>query len=140
MSTPGRRARNRCEIVTIWWRDIPTQVNGVNGTLIEKYQLSHRFLWSAQRAAKKADLMDAHSFTEQSRRTSVPFDPASSDLLATVMAEAAQLEELYDDDRLTRLVEAGGLASDAAPYARPRLRIVPPGETTGRSSRDSTLT
>jgi Virulence factor len=126
MSTPGRRARNRCEVVTIWWRDIPTQVNGVNGSQIEKYQLSHRFLWSAQRAAKKADLMDAHSFTEQSRRTAVTFDPSSGDLFAAVEAEAARLEDLYDDDKLTTLVEAGGLAADAAPQPRPRLRIVAP--------------
>jgi Virulence factor len=132
MSTPGRRARNRCEVVTIWWRDIPTQVNGVNGSQIEKYQLSHRFLWSAQRAAKKADLMDAHSFTEQSRRTAVTFDPASGDLLAAVEAEAARLEDLYDDDKLTILVEAGGLAVDAAPQPRPRLRIVAPQETSQR--------
>ena len=119
-----RRERNRCEIVTIWWRDIPTQVNGVNGAQIEKYQLSHRFLWSAQRAAKKADLMDAHSFTEQSRRTAVPFDPASGKLLDVVWAEAARLEALYDDDRLAALVEAGGLASHAAAHPRPRLRII----------------
>ena len=127
MSPPNRRVRNRCEIVTIWWRDIPTQVNGVNGAQIEKYQLSHRFLWSAQRAAKKADLMDAHSFTEQSRRTSVPLDPSSGELLDLVWAEAARLEALYDNVRLAALVEAGGLAAYAPEHPRPRLRIVKPG-------------
>jgi hypothetical protein len=125
---PSRRSRNRSEIVTIWWRDIPTQVNGINGTQIDKQPLSHRFLWAAQRAAKKADLMDSHSFTRQTRRTAVPFDPSSGELSEVAALEAQRLELLYSDDLLTRLVEAGGLAENAPTTARPRLRIVRPGE------------
>jgi hypothetical protein len=123
-SEPIRRSRNRSEIVTIWWRDIPTQVNGISGTQIAKQPLSHRFLWAAQRAAKKADLMDSHAFTRQTRRTTVGFDPSKDNLAETVATEAQRLELEYSDDLLTRLVEAGGLAKDAPPSARPRLRIV----------------
>jgi Virulence factor len=121
-----RRSRNRSEIVTIWWRDIPTQVNGVSGAQIEKQPLSHRFLWAAQRAAKKADLMDSHSFTRQTRRTSAPFEPSDGALADVVAHEAERLELHYTDDLLTRLVEAGGLAENTAPFPRPRLRIVRP--------------
>lgn len=121
---PSRRPRNRSEIVIIWWRDIPTQVNGVNGTQIEKQPLSHRFLWSAQRAAKKADLLDSHAFTRQTRRTSTPIDPSNTNLGELVALEAQRLELLYTDDLLTRLVEAGGLAKNTATAPRPRLRVV----------------
>jgi Virulence factor len=124
MSTSKRRPRSRSEIVTIWWRDIPTQVNGVNGAQIEKCQLSHRFLWAAQRAAKKADLMDSHSFTAQTRRTETKFDPSSGELHDIVWAEAARIEGLYDDQRLAALVEAGGIAANAPAHPRPRLRII----------------
>lgn len=120
----SRRSRNRSEIVTIWWRDIPTQVNGISGAQIDKQPLSHRFLWAAQRAAKKADLMDSHSFTRQTRRTSTPFDPSAGELAEVVALEAQRLELHYSDDLLTRLVEAGGQAKDTTPTARPRLRIV----------------
>ncbi len=120
----SRRSRNRSEIVTIWWRDIPTQVNGVSGTQIDKQPLSHRFLWAAQRAAKKADLMDSHSFTRQTRRTSTPFEATDGNLGDVVALEAQRLELHYSDDLLVRLVEAGGLAKDTAPTSRPRLRIV----------------
>jgi Virulence factor len=124
----SRRSRNRSEIVTIWWRDIPTQVNGINGTQIDKQPLSHRFLWAAQRAAKKADLMDSHSFTRQTHRTSAPFDPSAGMLSEVAAREAQRLELLYTDDLLTRLVEAGGLAENTQATSRPRLRIVPPSE------------
>ena len=124
-----RRSRNRSEVVTIWWRDIPTQVNGLSGTQIEKQPLSHRFLWAAQRAAKKADLLDSHSFTRQTRRTSTPFDPAEGSLSDAVLLEAHRLESHYTDDLLTRLVEAGGLAKNTAAQARPRLRVVLPTDT-----------
>lgn len=124
----SRRSRNRSEIVTIWWRDIPTQVNGVSGTQIDKQPLSHRFLWAAQRAAKKADLMDSHSFTRQTRRTSTPFEATDGNLADVVALEAQRLELQYSDDLLVRLVEAGGLAKDTAPISRPRLRIVRAGD------------
>ena len=126
MPESPRRSRNRSEIVTIWWRDIPTQVNGVDGAQIEKHQLSHRFLWSAQRAAKKADLMDAHTFTEQLRRTTRKFDPSDGELSAVVASEAARLEALYDDDRLTTLVESGGIAANAPDRPRKRITLVKP--------------
>jgi hypothetical protein len=125
----SRRSRNRSEIVTIWWRDIPTHVNGLSGPLIEKQPLSHRFLWAAQRAAKKADLLDSHAFTRQTRRTSTPFDPVDGNLSDVVSLEAQRLELHYTDDLLTRLVEAGGLAKDTAAFARPRLRVVRHTET-----------
>jgi Virulence factor len=125
----SRRSRNRSEIVTIWWRDIPTQVNGLSGPQIEKQPLSHRFLWAAQRAAKKADLLDSHAFTRQTRRTSTPFDPVDDSLSDAVSLEAQRLELHYTDDLLTRLVEAGGLAKNTAAVARPRLRVVPQAET-----------
>jgi Virulence factor len=125
----SRRSRNRSEVVTIWWRDIPTQVNGLSGTQIEKQPLSHRFLWAAQRAAKKADLLDSHAFTRQTRRTSTPFDPLDGSLDEVVSLEAQRLELLYTDDLLTRLVEAGGLAKNTALTARPRLRVVRQTET-----------
>jgi Virulence factor len=124
----SRRLRNRSEIVTIWWRDIPTQVNGIHGTQIDKQPLSHRFLWAAQRAAKKADLMDSHSFTRQTRRTSAPFDPSAGVLSEVAAREAQRLEMLYTDDLLTRLVEAGGLAENTQATSRPRLHIVRPSE------------
>jgi hypothetical protein len=136
-SKSSRRPRNRSELVTIWWRDIPTQVNAVFGVQIEKQPLSHRFLWSAQRAAKKADLLDSHAFTRQTRRTSTLIDPSTTNLGELVALEAQRLELLYTDDLLTRLVEAGGLAKDTATAARPRLRVVREVETPTETATDT---
>lgn len=104
----NRRLRQGPLVVTIWWRDIPAQVNGQDGTRREQVELPPRFRWAIERAAKRGGLTDVHEFTRQWRRTSVPGE-AGVDLGEAVRAAAARLVADHPEERLRYLVRTGGL-------------------------------
>jgi hypothetical protein len=121
-----RRDRRHPAVITIWWRDIPAQVNGLGGAQREQVLLPWRFQWAIECAAKKADLTDVHEFTKQWRRTEITWDGDITDpreLAQAARATAAQLEAAYDQPRLDVLVLSGGveLPADSAPLIRPRV-------------------
>jgi hypothetical protein len=109
----SRRRRGATpEMVTIYWRDIPAQVNAGQGREKAQAMLSPRFQHAIDRAAGVAGLTDTHSYVQEWRRETGPVD---GDLQAAAEAEAQRLEELYDRDRLEALVAAGGvMAPDPA--------------------------
>jgi hypothetical protein len=109
-----RRARQGPVLVTIWWRDIPAQVNAQDGSRREQRILPRRFQWAIERAAKRADLTDVHDFTAQWRRTE---QPCPGDLLAAAMAEAGRLEAAHPEERLRSLIRSGGV--DGGPELAP---------------------
>ena len=104
----SRRERRGGEIVTIWWRDIPAQVNGQHGARREQNELPPRFRWAIERAAKRAGLTDVHEFTHQWRRTSEPC-PDGVDIADAAQAVAVRLVADHPEDRLRHLVRTGGL-------------------------------
>jgi Virulence factor len=120
-----RRERRRPAIITIWWRDIPAQVNGQAGVQREQAILPWRFQWAIECAAKKADLTDVHEFTKQWRRSEVPWDGNLDELAAGTQAAAASLDDAYDQGRLEVLVLSGGaeLPVDVAPTRRQRVIV-----------------
>lgn len=101
--------RERATLVTIYWRDIPAQVNAQIGRDRTQLLMPARFQRAVDRAKRKAQIYTADEDIAQWRRESRPF--------AGAPAEAAQaavdgLVAAYDADRLRRLVYAAGIEAD----------------------------
>jgi Virulence factor len=94
------------KLVTIFWRDIPAQVNAQEGRIKHQLLLSARFQRATQRAAVVSRQKNAHDFVKHWRRTD---RPCGDDLKAEAAAEATRLEAAYPPERLAALVEAGGV-------------------------------
>jgi hypothetical protein len=100
------------QLTIVYWRDIPAQVIVKAGRQVAKRQLTERFEKAIDRAAMKAKLRDTDSYLAEWRRAE-PVE-CGSDLEAEAVAAAARLEADYPDDRLDRLVAAGGLQEKAS--------------------------
>lgn len=94
------------QIVTLYWRDIPSQVTAKAGRRQAKVLLPERFQEAIDRAAMRAKLRDSDSYLEHWRRGE-PQD-CGDDLEAEAARVAAGIEATYDDPRLKALVERGG--------------------------------
>lgn len=101
----NRRARARDEVITIWWRDIPAQVNGGS----EKRPLDDRFQRAIDRAAVVAGLAGAHDYTLQWRREAAQSD---GPLDVAVARRATELDTAYPQARLDALARRGGVDTD----------------------------
>ncbi|SMF17729.1 Virulence factor [Tistlia consotensis] len=98
------------QIVTVFWRDIPSQVTAKAGRKQAKVLLPERFQEAIDRAAMRGKLRDTDSYLEHWRR-GAPQD-CGEDLEAEAARVAAEIEAAYDDQRLRALVESGGAESD----------------------------
>ncbi|MEZ5340393.1 MAG: virulence factor [Acidimicrobiales bacterium] len=96
------------QLITIWWRDIPAQVNAQHGRSREKRILDDRFQVAIDRAAMVAGITTTDAYVQEWRRTTVPL---TGDLVDAVDTEVARLDDVYDAARLKILVEAGGVAA-----------------------------
>jgi hypothetical protein len=106
----GRHA-TRSEVVTIWWRDIPAQVNGRAGDVRHQIVLSAKFQRAIDRAKRKANIYTADDDVAQWRRTAEPCPPGT-DVVAAATARAARLEAEHTRDELGRLAYVGGWIGD----------------------------
>lgn len=107
-----RRSRTgAAEVVTIYWRDIPAQVNGQAGRERHQVLLSAKFQRAVDRAKRKAHVYTAEEDIAQWRRVSSPFD---GDVAAEAERIAAELEASYTREYLGRLAYAGGFVADMA--------------------------
>ena len=97
--------RSKDEIVLILWRDIPAQINGKLGEDKHGVVLPHRFQKAIDRAAMVAGKKTAQEYVGEWRRTSYP---VAADLVATVEATAASIEQEFTNERLHTLVDNGG--------------------------------
>ena len=100
-----RRRGGGPQLVTIYWRDIPAQVNASSDDGKHQAMLSPRFQHAIDRAAGVAGLTDTDSYVQQWRRVSTPFE---GDPTTAADDEAARLEAVFDRDRLEDLVAMGG--------------------------------
>ena len=96
------------QLIVVYWRDIPAQVIVKRGRVTAKRQLTERFEKAIDRAAMRANLRDTDSYLAEWRRAD-PVD-CGEDLEAEAAAAAERLEAEYDEARLTRLVDKGGVA------------------------------
>ena len=99
---------NEAQLVIIYWRDIPAQVNAQAGRTRAQAPLSPRFQRAIDRAAMVAGLTNSHDYVTQWRRVA---RQCLGDLETSARAESERLEALYDDVRLRALAESGGLES-----------------------------
>lgn len=94
------------QIVTLYWRDIPSQVIAKAGRKQAKVLLPERFQEAIDRAAMRAKLRDSDGYLEHWRR-GAPQD-CGEDLEAEAARVAAEVETAFDEARLKALVESGG--------------------------------
>lgn len=96
----------RNQLVVIYWRDIPAQVNAQAGRQRQQVILGERFQQAIDRAAMVAGKKTANEYVAEWRRESAP---CGVDLAAAAQTEADRLDREYSPERLSRLVESGGL-------------------------------
>lgn len=95
------------KLITIFWRDIPSQVVAKRGRTSAKVALSERFQKAIDRAAMRAGKGSSDAYLADWRR-----EPRAcgDDLEAEAQAAAERLEADFSDDELERMVKAGGVA------------------------------
>jgi hypothetical protein len=103
------RRGGAAQVVTIYWRDIPAQVNGQSGRERHQVVLSAKFQRAIDRAKRKAKIYTAEEDIAQWRRESTSCD---GDVIAAAEAAAARIESENTREYLGRLAYAGGRAAD----------------------------
>ena len=101
------RRRSANQLVIIYWRDIPTHVNGVAGRDKHQFPMKKRFETAVDRAAMKAGLTEASNYIGEVRRET---RPAGDDPAAEAEALAAELDQHFTLDVLNTYVENSGFA------------------------------
>jgi len=100
------------QLITIFWRDIPAQVNTKSRTDTHKILMKPRFQKAIDRAAMVADITTASDYVNEWRRVAIP---ATGDLEAAANAEADRLDTEFDKAKLEELVLAGGFDTTKTP-------------------------
>ena len=105
------------KLVTIWWRDIPTQVNAQDGRTRHQALLARRFQRAVDEAAMAAGLTQASDYVSEWRRESEPLPAAltAAELQAAADTAAARFDDAYSKQRLTEIAANGGYDVEAAP-------------------------
>jgi hypothetical protein len=97
------------DVTIIYWRDIPAQVMVGSGRRATKRELPERFQVAIDMAAMKSGARGTDAYLADWRRApDATYDGDSEEIAASVLA---RIEGTYDDQRLSRLVEAGGKES-----------------------------
>jgi hypothetical protein len=105
----ARRGGGAPSVVTIYWRDIPAQVNGQSGRDRHQVVLSAKFQRAIDRAKRKAGIYTAEEDIAQWHRTTTACE---GDHRAAADAEAARIEHEYSRVYLGKLAYAGGFVVD----------------------------
>jgi hypothetical protein len=111
MPRPGRSNR---ELIVIYWRDIPAQVNAQEGRDRHQVVLGGKFQRAIDRAKRKARIYTADEEVAQWRRESRPVE---GDLAEAAQAAADAIELEYRHDRLGLLAYYGGWEADVVSTA-----------------------
>ena len=93
------------QLVTIWWRDIPTQVNAQSGRMRYQAVLPRRFQRAVDEAAMAAGLTQASGYVAEWRRESTPLPATATpeEFQAAADHAAATFETGYSRERLTAI-------------------------------------
>lgn len=105
----ARAGRSNRELIVIYWRDIPAQVNAQEGRDRHQVVLGGKFQRAIDRAKRKAQIYTADEEVAQWRRESRPI---SGDLATEAQAAADAIEHEYRRDRLGVLAFYGGWEAD----------------------------
>lgn len=104
-----RTGRTNRELVIIYWRDIPAQVNAQEGRERHQIVLGNKFQRAIDRAKRKARIYTAAEEIAQWRRESRPID---GDLAEAAQSAADALDREYAHERLGLLAYYGGWEAD----------------------------
>ena len=98
------------KLVTIWWRDLPTQVNAQDGRTRYQAPLPRRFQRAVDEAATAAGLTQASDYVAEWRQISRPIDDASTPAELQAAADAAALifDLEYSRERLAAIAANRG--------------------------------
>lgn len=94
------------KLITVYWRDIPSQVIAKRGRETAKVPLAQRFQVAIDRAAMRAGKGSSDLYIEEWRRDA---RPCGNDLESEARKAAAKLEAAFSDELLDRMAKAGGL-------------------------------
>ena len=98
------------KLITVYWRDIPSQVIAKKGRTTSKVQLSQRFQDAIDRAAMRAGKGSSDAYLSEWRREAAT---CGEDLESAANELAHVLEQRYNDDDLLALIRAKGVNSDS---------------------------
>lgn len=105
--------------ITIYWRDIPSQIIVKSGRQKAKVALSHRFQAAIDRAAMRADKGGSEAYLEAWQRITTEIE-AKGQLEEIAQAEAMSLETQFSDQALERLIQQKGFGTpESCPTAGP---------------------
>ena len=96
------------KLITVFWRDIPSQVMSRKGRETRKVLLSPRFQEAIDGAAMRAGKGASDAYMSEWRRETVRCDDA--DLEQAVQERAQALESGFSDDDLLALIRAKGVS------------------------------
>jgi Virulence factor len=100
------------ELVVIFWRDIPAQVNARAGADKHQAILPRRFQRAIDDAAMVAGKKTANEYVGEWRRTSLSIAAGADGIQAAAEAEAQRLEDTFPRERLQLFVANGGWDPD----------------------------
>ena len=98
--------------ITIYWRDIPSQIILKRGRTKTKEILSPRFQKAIDRAAMRAGKGGSEAYIEEWRRETIEIDNDAAPSLV-VEAEVLAIDSRYSDGDLEALVKNKGVARTA---------------------------
>jgi hypothetical protein len=105
----ARTGRGNRELIVIYWRDIPAQVNAQEGRDRHQVVLGGKFQRAIDRAKRKAKIYTADEDIAQWRRESRTI---SGDLATEAQTAADAIDAEYRRDRLGLLAYYGGWEAD----------------------------
>jgi len=94
------------KVVTIYWRDIPSQVTVQEGRKRAKKLLPARFQEAIDRAAMRAKKSDADAYLEDWERKNAKAEGDIDEILAEV---TNKIEAEFDDERLGKILRNKGI-------------------------------
>ena len=97
------------KLITVYWRDIPSQVIARKGRTTSKVQLGQRFQEAIDRAAMRAGKGSSDAYLSEWRREA---STCGEDLESAAKELADVLEQRYNDDDLLALIRAKGVKAD----------------------------
>ncbi len=94
------------QLVTIFWRDIPSQVNAQEGRKRHPITLPDLFQHAIDRAAMVAGLDGSDDYLNEWRRET---RPCTDDLEAEALAEVSKIEAAFSREILAAYATNGGV-------------------------------
>jgi len=98
------------KLITIYWRDIPSQIVAKAGRRSAKVRLANRFQEAIDRAAMRAGKGSSDAYLSEWRRDS---RHCSDDLEAEAQTAADSLDQQFSDGDLLVLIRSKGVATAA---------------------------